>query len=141
MSNGDIRPEDYASFKRMSEQGKLRLIPAGVALDANLLWFNLSPAAARDPRNAWLRHKDFRRALSCAVDRQAIVNSVYLGEAVPIHGPDDARRIAHGMWPLRTRATPIPIARANSSRRWGSATVTGMACSKTRRGSPPASRF
>jgi peptide/nickel transport system substrate-binding protein len=34
-----------------------------------------------------MRQTAFRQAISCAVDRQAIVNAVYLGEAVAIHGP------------------------------------------------------
>jgi peptide/nickel transport system substrate-binding protein len=81
MSNGDIRPDDYAAFKRASEQNKLRLIDVGVSLDPNLLWFNLQ----KD--NAIFREKAFRQAVSYAVDRQAIVNTVFLGTAVPIHGP------------------------------------------------------
>jgi peptide/nickel transport system substrate-binding protein len=87
MSNADIRPEDYAAFKRIADQGRLRLLDAGVGLDPNLLWFNLSEAHAGDSRNVWLRQKAFRQAVSCAVDRQAIVNAVYLGAAVPIYGP------------------------------------------------------
>ena len=81
MSNGDIRPDDYSAFRRASEQGKLRLIDVGVSLDPNLLWFNLQKG------NALFREKAFRQAISYAVDRQAIVNTVFLGAAVPIHGP------------------------------------------------------
>lgn len=81
MSNGDIRPDDYATFKRASDQGKLRLIDVGVSLDPNLLWFNLQKGTAL------FREKAFRQAISHAVDRQVIVNTVYLGAAVPIHGP------------------------------------------------------
>ena len=87
MGNADIRPEDYGSFKRVAQQGRLRLLDAGIGSDPNLLWFNLSRAHADDPRNVWLRSKIFRQALSCAVDRQAIVNTVYLGAGVPIYGP------------------------------------------------------
>jgi peptide/nickel transport system substrate-binding protein len=87
MSNADIRPEDYASFKRVADQGRLRLMDVGVGLDPNTLWFNLSSARANDPRNAWLRHKAFRQAVSCAVDREAVIKTAYLGEAVPIYGP------------------------------------------------------
>jgi peptide/nickel transport system substrate-binding protein len=87
MSNADIRPEDFARFKRLADQGRLRLISAGLGLDPNQLWFNLSPSRATDPRNAWMRRREFRQAVSCAVDRQAIANTVYLGEAVPIYGP------------------------------------------------------
>jgi peptide/nickel transport system substrate-binding protein len=81
MSNGDIRPDDYAAFKRASDAGKLRLIDVGVGLDPNLLWFNLRK------QHALFHERAFRQALSHAIDRQAIVNTVYLGAAVPIYGP------------------------------------------------------
>ena len=87
MGSGEIRPEDYAAFRRIAEQGRLKLIDAGVGLDPNLLWFNLSPAGASNPRSAWFRQKAFRQAISCAADRQGIVNTVHLGAAVPIYGP------------------------------------------------------
>lgn len=87
MANGEIRPEDYVAFRRMAAQGALRLIDAGVGVDPNLLWFNLSPARAGDPRNAWLRSTAFRQGVSCAVDRDAIVNTVHFGAAVPIYAP------------------------------------------------------
>lgn len=85
MSTGAIRPEDYASFKRAADAGRLRLIDAGVSLDANLLWFNLTPEGrARAP---WLHDQRVRQAISFAVDRQAIIDTVYLGAAVPVFGP------------------------------------------------------
>ena len=87
MTNADIRPDDYAAFKRAADQGRIRLIDGGVALDANLLWFNLTPAKATDSKSRWFGQKAFRQAISCAIDRQAIVNTVYLGAAVPIFGP------------------------------------------------------
>jgi peptide/nickel transport system substrate-binding protein len=87
MSNADIRPDDYAAFKRASDEGRVRLIEAGIGLDPNLLWFNLSPSRASDPRQRWLGSAAFRHAVSCAIDRDAIVKGVYLGAAVPIYGP------------------------------------------------------
>jgi peptide/nickel transport system substrate-binding protein len=84
----EIRPEDYASFRRLRDQGRVALADAGVSLDPNMLWFNLAPAAsAGDPRKPWLQSEDFRKAISSAVDRQAMVDTVFLGEAVPIFGP------------------------------------------------------
>lgn len=87
MVNGEIRPEDVVAFRRLAAQGSLRLIEAGVSLDPNLLWFNLSPSRRADPRDAWLRHRSFRQGVSCAIDRDAVVNTVHLGAAVPIYGP------------------------------------------------------
>ena len=87
MSNGDIRPQDHAAFRRLAEQKRLVLTEVGVGLDPDFLSFNLGPARAARPRAAWLGRREFRQALSCGVDRQAIVDTVYLGAAVPVHGP------------------------------------------------------
>jgi peptide/nickel transport system substrate-binding protein len=86
MSNGDIRSDDYSRFKRLADQGRLSLIDGGIGVDPNLLWFNLKPVPGRDPK-PWLRKREFRQALSHAVDRQAMANAVHLGEAIPIFGP------------------------------------------------------
>jgi peptide/nickel transport system substrate-binding protein len=87
MVNADIRPEDHSAFKRLADQGRVRLIAAGVGPDPNMLWFNLTSAKQQDPRFSWMGLTAFRQAVSCAVDRQAIADVVYLGEAVPIYGP------------------------------------------------------
>jgi peptide/nickel transport system substrate-binding protein len=87
MVNGDIRPQDYASFKRLSEQGRARLLEGTISLDPDFLSFNLRPGAAAVKRAPWLATKEFRQAISCGVDRRAIVNAVYLGAAVPLYGP------------------------------------------------------
>ena len=86
MSNADIRPDDYVRFKRLAEQGQLKLLDGGVAIDPNILWFNLKPSAGPDPK-PWLRRREFRQALSFGADRQALANTVYFGAAVPIWGP------------------------------------------------------
>ena len=87
MTNADIRSDDYAAFKRAADQGRVRLIDGGLGLDPNLLWLNLTPAHAKAPSGRLFQQKPFRQALSCVVDRQMIVNTVYLGAAVPIYGP------------------------------------------------------
>lgn len=80
-----IRAEDVTALERRAEAGQLRLVEAGVSPNANGLWFNLGGAATAD--RPWLRSESFRRAVSHAVDRQAIVDTVYLGEARPVYGP------------------------------------------------------
>jgi peptide/nickel transport system substrate-binding protein len=101
MSNADIRPDDYARFKRLADQGRLKLLDAGIGLDPNVLWFNLKPGTAAD-RKPWLRRSEFRQALSYAVDREAIANTVYLGAAVPVWSPVTPR---FGPW----YSTEVPI--------------------------------
>ena len=102
MSNADIRPDDYSRFKRLADQGRLKLLDAGVSLDPNVLWFNLKPVPGAD-RKPWLRRAEFRRALSLGVDRDAIVNTVYLGAAVPVAGPITPR---FGAWYSKEAAPP-----------------------------------
>jgi peptide/nickel transport system substrate-binding protein len=86
MAQADLRPQDYASLKRIAGQG-FTVVELGPAVDPNMLWFNLTPAAAAKPGKAFLQRAEFRQAVSYAVDRDAIVSSVYLGDATPIYGP------------------------------------------------------
>lgn len=84
----EILPEAYAPLKRAADAGRIKLVDLGVGLDANSLWFNLKPGAfAGDPRAAWLQRDELRQAISLAVDRQLIADTVYLGAAAPIYGP------------------------------------------------------
>src|SRR6185369_4723126 len=39
------------------------------------------------PARAWLQKRELRQAISCAVDRKALADTVYLGAGVPIGGP------------------------------------------------------
>jgi peptide/nickel transport system substrate-binding protein len=83
-----IAPEAYAPLKRAADAGKLTMHDLGVGLNANSLWFNLKPGVfAGDPRAAWLQRDELRQAISLAVDRQALADTVYLGAAVPVYGP------------------------------------------------------
>jgi len=86
-TQSEIRPEDYANLKRAADAGRLVLHDLGVGVDADSLWFNLGPPKPGDSRLAWLRRAELRRAISCAVDRQAFADTVFLGAAVPVWGP------------------------------------------------------
>jgi peptide/nickel transport system substrate-binding protein len=84
----DLRPEDYVPVRRAEAAGTLTVVELGVATDADSLWFCLKPEAKRgDKRFAFLQKREFRQALSHAVDREAFAQEVYLGEAVPVWGP------------------------------------------------------
>ena len=83
LTQSELRPFDVPALKRAASSGRVVVSDAGVGLDGDLLWFNLTAAKARDPRSRWLHHRDFRRALAHAVDRTAFVDTVYLGEGVP----------------------------------------------------------
>jgi peptide/nickel transport system substrate-binding protein len=82
-----LRPEDYVSTRRLEERGLVKLVELGVA-EADAFWFCLKPEVKRkDPRFAFVQRKEFRQAISHAVDREAFAQEVFLGEAVPVWGP------------------------------------------------------
>jgi peptide/nickel transport system substrate-binding protein len=88
MLQSELRPEDYVAARRAEEQGKLKVIELGVGTDPDVFWFGLKPEAKKnDPRFAFVQQREFRQALSHAVDREEFARSVYLDEAVPIWGP------------------------------------------------------
>jgi peptide/nickel transport system substrate-binding protein len=85
-TQSEIRPEDYAALRRAADAGRLRMADVGVGLDPSFLWFNLNPRV-NDARGPWFRSRDFRRAISHAVDRESFANVVFLGTGVPVYGP------------------------------------------------------
>jgi peptide/nickel transport system substrate-binding protein len=83
-----LRPEDFVAVRRAEEAGTLEKIELGVALDADAFWFCLKPEAKKkDPRFAFVQKREFRQAISHAVDREEFARTVFLGEAVPVWGP------------------------------------------------------
>jgi len=98
-----VRFEDLASLQDLAKQGRVTLHTAGVSIGPDMLWFNLDPAAKSAQGRAWLQHDELRHAISRAVSRTTIVNTVFLGEAVEIAGPITP---GHGEWFLRD--LPLP---------------------------------
>jgi peptide/nickel transport system substrate-binding protein len=89
-----IRPEDVAALETLRAQGRIALADAGVSISPEMLWFNLNSDLAPADR-PWLQRDELRLAISHAIDRQALVNTVYLGAAQPIYGPITP---GHGGW-------------------------------------------
>ena len=88
MLQQQVRPEDIATLRPLEQQGKVRLIELGVGVDPDLFFFNLrGPYWEKDPRRDFLIRKEFRHAISHAIDREAFANTVFLGAGVPIWGP------------------------------------------------------
>lgn len=88
MTQSPLRAEDYAAARELERDGVLAIPEVGVGLNPDVFFFNLRPTHwAKDRRAAWLPTAEFRRAISHAVDREAYANTVFLGAAVPIHGP------------------------------------------------------
>lgn len=91
----NVKPEDYKSYQENQQKQGYTLYTLGPALRTNFFWFNLNTANAKkspkkkaggpliDPvRYAWFTNPVFRRAVSMAIDRDAIIRSVFYGEGV-----------------------------------------------------------
>ncbi|MGD0745557.1 MAG: ABC transporter substrate-binding protein [Verrucomicrobiota bacterium] len=89
-----IFPYEYDHFKAESARGKFTLLEPGIGLETGFLWFNentnVNPKTDRpcvDPKKLkWFRNTKFRQACSYAIDRDAIIKSVYSGRAIPNYG-------------------------------------------------------
>ena len=90
----NVKPEDYRDYDRDQQKGDYTLYNLGPALTTNFMWFNLNKVREAKPgkqvgdpqtdpiKYAWFSQPDFRRAVSCAIDRDAIIKSVFYGDAV-----------------------------------------------------------
>jgi peptide/nickel transport system substrate-binding protein len=88
ITSAELRPEDYVAVRRAEQERKLRIVELGIGTDPDAFWFCLKPEVkARDPRFAFVQKREFRQAISHAVDREAFAETVFLGEATPLWGP------------------------------------------------------
>jgi peptide/nickel transport system substrate-binding protein len=90
----NVKPEDYKTLAEGQKAGGYTLYDLGPSLSTNFFWFNLNKV--REPRAgkkvgephvgavkyAWFSKKEFRRAISQAIDRQAMINGPFYGHAV-----------------------------------------------------------
>jgi peptide/nickel transport system substrate-binding protein len=110
--NSGARAEDLAMLRDAEAAGKIQLVNAGTAIDVSTFWFNLKPGSKAIKDKPWLADESFRRALSHAVNRQAVVDTVHLGAATPVYGPVTP---GHGDWYVPDMgATPFDQARART---------------------------
>jgi peptide/nickel transport system substrate-binding protein len=89
------RAEDLSLLRQAEARGSVRLADAGIDIAPEALWFPLASGAPHAKSRPWLQREELRKAISLAVDRQTIVDTVYLGAAVPIAGPITP---GHGEW-------------------------------------------
>lgn len=90
----DVKPENYQTYENNQEKGNFTFYDRGPALNTNFFWFNLNRVREAKPgrkvgetyvtaaQYSWFSNRDFRKAISKAVDREAIIKSVYYGHAV-----------------------------------------------------------
>ena len=89
----NVKPEDYGTYAQRAAAGNYTLHEIGPSLVSNFVWFNLNtvraagggkkvgdPCVGRVPY-AWFSNPVFRRAVSRAIDRDAIIRGPYFGDA------------------------------------------------------------
>jgi peptide/nickel transport system substrate-binding protein len=87
LMNGEIDLStsiDPKSFNRIAKAPGLTAVDAGPSLDAEQLWFNQNPAAPLPEfKKSWFRSREFRLAISAAIQRDDLVRLVYDSHARP----------------------------------------------------------
>jgi peptide/nickel transport system substrate-binding protein len=115
-----IYPYEYDHFKAESAKGKFNLFEPGIGLETGFFWFNentnVDLKTGRphvDPiKLKWFRNPKFRQACSYAIDRDAIIKSIYNGRAIPNYGyvtPGDKK-----WFNPNTRQYPHDLAKARA---------------------------
>ena len=90
----NVKPENYRWYEDHQQEGNYTLHDLGPALNTNFFWFNLNQVRKATPgkkvgdphvdpvKYAWFNNPVFRRAVSMAIDRDAMIPSIFFGDAV-----------------------------------------------------------
>ncbi len=113
----DLSAENFAVLERGTAKGGYRLFDLGPGLAYHFLFFNLNDLADRDlaaveSKQQWFNDREFRRALSEAIDREAIANLVFKGRAEPL-----GTSVSSGNKLWRSEAIGPPVHSPGSARR------------------------
>jgi peptide/nickel transport system substrate-binding protein len=88
---GRVRSSDYANVKAKESQ-EIKVVDIGATIDTR--WMVLNQNTGLDPKGKpWVepwkqklyRNQKFRQALSYAIDREGLANTVYVGRAEPLY--------------------------------------------------------
>ena len=83
-----INSIDPESFDRLAARRPEEARDSGRSLDSEQMWFNQVARAPMPPyRKEWFRSRDFRLAISRAINRADLARVVYRGHAAPGAGP------------------------------------------------------
>ncbi|HZD31330.1 MAG TPA: ABC transporter substrate-binding protein, partial [Candidatus Angelobacter sp.] len=83
-----INSLDADYFEKLSRSAPGKVRDAGPGLDSEQMWFNQVPGAPiAGYKLEWFRSRNFRRAISAAIQRDDLCRVVYGGHAIPARGP------------------------------------------------------
>lgn len=77
-------PNTAALMKSLEEKYDYKLYEMGPSTGTNFFWYNMS-CNVSEPKYSWFNNKEFRRASSYAIDREAIIKNVFQGMAKPLY--------------------------------------------------------
>ncbi len=101
-----VKPENYKWYAENEQKGNFTLHDLGPDMNTNFFWVNLNTVKKAGPgrkvgdpvvdaaKYEWFRQPEFRRALSMAIDREAMIPSVFFGEG-------------HKNWAIATPANKV----------------------------------
>ena len=93
----DVKPENYRWYEENQKKGNFTLYDVGASQATHLFWFNLNkvqpPIRGAKPTHGkrlgepfvdpvkyeWFNNRDFRRAISMAIDRDALIKGAFYG--------------------------------------------------------------
>jgi peptide/nickel transport system substrate-binding protein len=78
-----VTPQNAAFIKTLEKQYNFTLYDNGPSTGTNFLWFNLSNNIG-EPKYSWFNNKNFRQAISYAIDRDSVVDNVFQGLGEPL---------------------------------------------------------
>ena len=84
-----LRPEDWKGMQADEASGGYKTVDNGPTWGFTYLGFNQNARATAVPdyKRAWFSKKEFRQAVSYAIDRDAMVQTVFRGLGVPLWSP------------------------------------------------------
>lgn len=88
-----VSPETFALMKREEDRGDFTVYNAGPRPGTSFISFNLNKGSRDgkplvDPvRSRWFNTKEFRQAVSYAIDRQTMINNIFQGLGEPQNSP------------------------------------------------------
>ena len=98
----DVKPENYRWYQDNQQKGNFTLYDLGPDLNTNHFWFNLNKVQKPTPgkkigdpfvdpvKYSWFSNPMFRRAVSMAIDRDAMIPSVFFRRGRQELGDRDA---------------------------------------------------
>ncbi len=85
----NMRPQDWASIRSGAASGGYKTYNAGPGWGFSYMSFNVNPANKKLPdyKRAWFNKKEFRQAISFAIDRENMVKTALRGLGRPLFTP------------------------------------------------------